>query len=255
MRKHDEDDINKIYQGETSPGEPQTTDFQTFYLNRLLKWEVDGWDAKLGMIYQLDHTRFGITVQFPKEFNIKEDFIVNGSSNYARSYYELNSNDYSDQVEYKIKTPYEVSAGLSFNLVGLTITGDATLIDYSQIKFENQAGLGEDYVADLNKNIKQQLKPVVNYNVGTELTLLFLGLRLRGGLFVRPSPYLADDKSFDKKYVTAGFGFLADEAFGIDIAFVHGWWKNFGDNYGANLSRTYQNITVDQVLLTTTFRF
>jgi hypothetical protein len=250
-----EDDINKIYQGETSPGEPQTTDFQTFYLNRLLKWEVDGWDAKLGMIYQLDHARFGITVQFPKEFNIKEDFIVNGSSNYASSYYELNSNDYSDQVEYKIKTPYEVSAGLSLNLVGLTITGDATLIDYSQIKFENQAGLGEGYVADLNKNIKQQLKPVVNYNVGTELTLLFLGLRLRGGLFVRPSPYLADDKSFDKKYVTAGVGFLADEALGIDIAFVHGWWKDFGDNYGTNLSRTYQNITVDQILLTTTIRF
>jgi hypothetical protein len=250
-----EDDINSIYQGETSPGEPQTTDFQTFYLNRLLKWEVNGWDVKLGMIYQLDNARFGVTVQFPKDYNINEEFIVNGRSDYSRRSYYLDSHDYSDEVEYKIKTPYEVSAGLSLNLVGLVISGDATLIDYSQINFENVSGLSGSYVSELNKNIKQQLKPVVNFNVGAELTLLFLGLRLRGGLFVRPSPYVEDDKSFDKKYLTAGVGILAQETFGIDVALVHGWWKDFGDNYGTNLSRTYQNITVDQILLTTTIRF
>jgi len=250
-----EDDINYIYQGETSPGEPQTTDFQTFYLNRLLKWELTGWDVKLGMIYQLDNARFGVTVQFPKDFEINEDFIVNGRSDYASRSYSLNSKNYSDQVEYKIKTPYEFSAGLSLNLLGLVVSGDATLIDYSQIKFENISGLGESYVSELNKNIKQQLKPVINYNVGAELTLLFLGLRLRGGFFARPSPYTEDDKSFDKKYLTAGVGILAQETFGIDVALVHGWWKDFGDNYGTNLSRTYQNITVDQILLTTTIRF
>ncbi len=30
-----EDDVNNIYQGETSPGEPQTRDFQTFYIEQI----------------------------------------------------------------------------------------------------------------------------------------------------------------------------------------------------------------------------
>lgn len=251
-----EDDVNKIYQGETSPGEPQTTDFQTFYLNRLLKWDLEGWNAKFGMLYQLNqNARFGLTVQFPKEFRIKEKFIVNGRSEYANTTYRLKQDDYSDNVEYRITTPFEIGGGFSVNYKGLIVSGEAVLIDYSQMEFSNDKGLSENYVAGVNKDIKELLSAVVNYNIGLEYTLPELGVRLRGGFFVKPSAYRDDDQSFAKKYLTAGIGFLAEEAVGIDIAFAHGWWKDIGDNYGTNLSRTYQTITLNQLMLTATYRF
>src|SRR5690606_14408261 len=70
-----ETDVQNIYQGETAAGEPSTVDFQEFYLNRILNWDISGWNAKIGLLYQLqNNARFGITVQFPKSFSIKEKF-------------------------------------------------------------------------------------------------------------------------------------------------------------------------------------
>jgi long-subunit fatty acid transport protein len=251
-----EEDLNNFYQAETSPGEPQTRDFQLFYINRILKWDVEGWDAKFGMLYQLNqNARFGLTVQFPREYNIKENFIVNGRSDYANQTYYLNQDNYSDAVEYKIQTPFELAGGFSFNYKGLILSADATFIDYSQIEFENKAGLGEDYVAGINKDVKELLGAVVNYNLGLEYTIPEVGVRLRGGYFVKPSAYKDDDQTFNKKYLTAGIGFLAEETVGIDIGFAHGWWKDVGDNYGVGLSRTLQDVSVNNLMLTATYRF
>lgn len=252
-----EDDTKNLYQGETNPGRSKTRDFQTFYLNRLLKWDLEGWHAKFGMIYQLNqNSRFGLTVQFPKEFNIKEKFIVNGRSEFGSGYISyLNQDDYSDNVEYSILTPFELGGGFSFNYKGLIASAEATLIDYSQIEFSNNKGLGEDYVAGINKDVKELLGAVVNYNLGLEYTIPDLGVRLRGGFFAKPSAYKDDDQTFDKKYFTAGVGFLAEDAVGIDIGFAHGWWKDYGDNYGTNLSRTLQDISINHLMLTVTYRF
>jgi len=41
---------------------------------------------------------------------------------------------------------------------------------------------------------------------------------------------------------------------GIDIAYVRGWWKDIGDNYGVNVSRTYQDIEIDRLLVDFTYR-
>jgi long-subunit fatty acid transport protein len=254
-----EDDLNKIYQGRISPlaQDSLIRDFQVFYLNRLLKWDLEGWNAKFGMLYQLNqNARFGLTVQFPKEFNIKEKFVVNGRSEFeSGQVYYLNQDDYSDEVEYSITTPFEIGGGFSFSFKGLILSGEATLIDYSQIEFKNENGLGDDYVAGLNKDAKTLLNAVINYNLGLEYTVPDLGLRIRGGYFVKPSAYKDDDQTFDKKYFSAGIGFLAEEAVGIDIGFAHGWWKDIGDNYGSNLSRTFQDISVNQLMLTVTYRF
>lgn len=251
-----EDDVNNIYQGETSPGDQQTTDFRSFQINRLLKWDLEGWNAKFGMLYQLNtNSRFGLTVQLPKEFTIKEKFVVNGSSDFANRSYSLAEIDYSDEVEYKIQTPFEIAGGFALSFRGLIFSAEANFIDYSQIEFSDKSGLGESYVAGVNKDVKELLTAVVNYNFGLEYTFPEYGIRLRTGLIIKPSAYKEDDQTFDKKYFTAGLGFLADETVGIDVGFAHGWWKDFGDNYGNNLSRTFQNISVNNLMITATFRF
>ena len=252
-----EDDTQNIYQGRTDPTDSLTADFKTFYLNRILDWDISGWDAKFGFLYQFEnYARFGLTVQFPRTYNIKEKFLVDGSSEFGSGFTPtLDRDKYSDAVEYEIETPIELGAGFSVNYGGLIFSAQATIIDYSQSEFKNVDGLSEQYAERLNKDIKDMLKSVFNYNLGVEYIVPNVGLRLRGGYFVQPSPYQEDPPEFDRKYLTAGIGFLTEETVGIDIAYAYGWWKDYGDNYGSNVSRTFQDIKTNQFIITGTYRF
>jgi long-subunit fatty acid transport protein len=251
-----EDDTQNLYEGVIASEEPDSEDFLTFYLNRIIDWDISGWDAKFGILYQLNNeARFGLTIQFPKTYNIKEEFTVEGYSQFNTGFTpELNSDDYSDAVEYDIITPFEIGAGLSYNLKGLMVSGQVTIIDYSQTEFEDVAGLGT-VAEDNNRDIKEQLKSVFNYNVGVEYNIPRTGLRVRGGFFVQPSPYQDDPSEFNRKYVTAGLGFLTDETVGIDVAYAYGWWEDFGDNYGSDVSRTFQDVSTSKFMITGIYRF
>lgn len=253
-----EDDSQNLYQDAIVPADTNSpVDFQTFYLSRILDWNIKGWDAKVGVLYQFNHNaRFGVTVQFPKFHTIKEKFTVNGSSDFGSgSSYSLDPSYYSSNVKYDIVTPFELAGGFSVTLRGLILSGEATFIDYSQTEFRNPDGLTTQYVASINKNIKDLLRAVVNFNAGLEYTIPEVGLRLRGGFIYQPSPYQGDPTEYDRKYFTAGIGFLADQTVGIDIGYAHGWWKNFGDNYGYNVSRTLQDISTDRIMIDMTYRF
>jgi len=256
-----EEDNKGIYSNiELDPGNSYTLGFQTFYLNRVLNWDLSGWDAKLGLLYQIQNkARIGLTVQFPKSYTVKESFTVNGYSQFANQQYNLSSSAYSDKVQYDIVTPYELGAGLSYNLEGLILSGQATLIDYTQLKFDNPDGLSTEYVNQQNQNIKDILRSVINYNVGAEYTFPLIGLRIRAGYMDQPSPYQGDPASYGRQYVTAGLGFLTGGNVGIDFAYAHGWWDTYGDNYGpystGPVSRTYQTITDNRIILSMNYRF
>ena len=255
-----EDDTQGYYANiQTDPATPGTRGFQTFYLNRTLNWDITGFDLKFGMLYQLQNARIGLTVQFPKSYTVKENFNVNGYSQFSTGFSpSLDPSAYSySGYQYDIVTPYELGLGFSVNLSSLILSAQATLIDYSQLKFENaNDGLNTD---SLNQVISNTLKSVINLNIGAEYTFPDLGLRLRAGYLRQPDAYQTDPtytgSSLDKNYVTAGVGYLLDEAVGIDLAYAHGWWNDYIDNYGSNVSRVYQNITDDRIILSTTYRF
>jgi long-subunit fatty acid transport protein len=71
----------------------------------------------------------------------------------------------------------------------------------------------------------------------------------------QPSAFADDDSDFDHKYLTGGLGYLANGKIGIDVAYAYGWWKDIGDNYDVDVSRTYQDVKHSTVMLTTTYRF
>lgn len=253
-----EDDTHSLYQDTTAPGYPETYDFRSFYLNRILHWDLAGWDVKTGFLYQInDIARIGVTVQFPKVFSVHENFDVDGSSNFGTgtSFY-LDKAKYSDAVHYDIITPFSLGLGFSTNYYGFIFSAQGELTDYSQLKFDHAGeGLSIQYIEDQNKIINDLLGSVFSYNVGVEYTIAPLGLRLRGGYMVQPSPYKDDPPEFNHKYVTGGIGFLANETIGLDLAIAHGWWQDIGDNYGSNVSRTYQDISVNNLILTAIYRF
>ena len=259
-REYYEDDTKGIYANlETAPGNAFTKNFTTFYRNDILDWEISGWDLKLGTMYQISKiARFGVTIQFPKTFTIKETYTFNAHSEFGNTIVDLPADlhdYYSDKVEYDITTPFVLTGAASVNVKGLILSGEATLTDYTQTEFSNPTGISTSYFASVNKSMKESLRAVAAINVGLEYTIPQIGVRVRGGFMTQPSPYKGDPSDFDKKYLTGGIGFLADETFAIDVAYAHGWWKTYGDNYGTNLSRVYQEIATDKMLATFSYRF
>jgi len=252
-----EDDFAGFYANRlTDPSVANTRGFQTFYLNRNTKWDLTGFDAKLGLIYQLQKFgRVGVTIQIPKSIKIKEEFNVDARSDFANASYVIDQSRYSDKVEYTLTTPLELAGGFSANYMGFILSGDATYIDYSTMEFSDPTAITQDALNKTNTNIQDLLRSVVNLNVGLEYTIPQIGLRVRGGFMYQPSAYKDDPSKFDKKYVTGGLGFLTQGSFGIDFAYVHGWWSDYGDNYGSNVSRTFQDIKYNKFVLTGTFRF
>ncbi len=256
-RDYYEDDTQNIYQGETASGYPQTTDFRTFYYNTLLDWEISGWDAKIGMLYQFDRfARFGATIQFPQAYKIKEAFDVDGTSEFGTGQtYSLNKDDYWDEVEYEVYSPFILSGGFSLNYEGFIVAAEASFIDYSQTEFDNPTGLSPQFISGLNKDIRDNLRPVINLNTGAEYTIPDVGIRLRGGFILMQSPYKDDATEFNKKFITGGFGFLIDKTISIDFGYAYGWWKDIGDNYSFNVSRTFQDISTHKIMVNFSHRF
>ncbi|HEX2962216.1 MAG TPA: outer membrane protein transport protein, partial [Ignavibacteriales bacterium] len=256
-RDYYETDTRNVYgpNFRTDPLEPSTADFQEFYLNDVLNWDISGWDAKVGFIYQLSPlARIGASVKFPTSYTIKEDYTVNGTSTFASRTVQLDP-PMESKTEYDISSPYQLAGGASVNLKGLIVSGDITYIDFTQMEFKSGGDLGASTISANNKDIKELFRGVLNYNLGAEYTIPDINLRLRGGFIMNPSPYKDDPSERDRKYLTGGLGFLADEAFAFDLAYAYGWWKDIGDNYGTNVSRTFQDIRSHNLILSVSYRF
>jgi hypothetical protein len=243
-----EDDTLNIYGSNLllDPFDPITSDFQSFYFNDIIDWDLSGWTAKIGMIYNWKNRfRFGATVKFPNYFSIKETYYIKVSSFFAGDNgYDSNT---EDKVKYDIKTPFEFSFGGAFNLPQALITADITLIDYTQMEFTG--GFDYDFRAQRNKDIEDLFTTVVNYSIGAEFAIPQSPFKLRVGGMYKPSPYSGDPSEFDKKFITAGAGFDLGDRVAINLGYAHGWWKDFTDNYDSNVSRIHQDITYDHFIL------
>ena len=245
-----EDDTRNNYGSnlELVPGDQTTRDFQTFYQNQVIDWGLSGWDSHLGILYNWnDKFRFGASVKFPSYFTIKEDFLVSANSYFGTGFqYSLNP-AISDPIQYEIKTPYEYTLGASTSLSIITLAGDIKIMDYTQMEFTE--GFDYEYRNARQKEIDNLFTTKIDYHLGAEVKLPNLPIFGRAGVMYLQSPYAEDPSEFDKKYLTLGAGILIDSVFGIDVAYSYGWWKDFGDNYGVNVSRTFQDINVNNIIL------
>jgi hypothetical protein len=247
---YQEDDTKNYYGSnlELVPGDNTTRDFQTFYMNDVIDWDLSGWDSHLGILYNWnDKFRFGASIKFPSYYTIKEDFLVDANSYFGTGYeYSLNP-AISDPIQYEIKTPFEYTIGASTSLSIITLAGDIKIMDYTQMEFTE--GFDYEYINERQKEIDNLFTTTIDYHLGAEVKLPNLPFFGRAGVMYLQSPYADDPSDFDKKYFTLGAGILIDSVFGIDVGYSYGWWKDFGDNYGVNVSRTYQDINVNNIIL------
>ncbi len=252
-REYYEDDINGHYSQPTDPLDPNTAGFQTFHFNDILSWNMDAWEWRFGFAFKwISILSIGGSAKLSTKYNIKEDYYLDGYSLFDRNY-EISLDPSTSYLEYEITTPPEFSLGASLDLSLVNLSVQATFIDYSQMAFSGN--LTKDLISGNNKIIKENFRPVVNYNLGAEVTIPFTEIRGRAGLMYLPSPYENDPENFDRVYLTFGAGIIAGQALKFDVAYSYGFWETYGDNYGENVSRVNQKIDSHTVLLTTTIMF
>lgn len=254
-RRYYEDDTRNIYDASvlTDPSEPFTADFQSFYVNDVIDWDISGWDFKVGILYRMpEFLKLGATVKFPTQFTLEEKYYVEATSQFGTGT-TVEMDPINNESEYDITTPYEFTGALAFEMAALTISAEATFIDYTQIEFGD--GLNPGIVSDNNRTITEVFQEVLNYNLGIEYRLPYPYITLRGGFIMQPSAYKDDSSDFDRKYITGGIGFMPNKTLSLDFAYAHGWWKNVGDNYGFEDSRTYHDITSNNFVFTMRYLF
>ncbi|PKL82161.1 MAG: hypothetical protein CVV24_11540 [Ignavibacteriae bacterium HGW-Ignavibacteriae-3] len=248
-----EEDLNNNYPSSIllDPIEPGSADFKSFFLNQLIDWDISGAGLKLGALMKLENNiNVGATIKLPTKWTVKETYSINGTSLFGTGK-RFNYAPDPERFEYEISSPSEISAGASLIQNNFTASANVTLIDYSKMKFEG--GLNNSSTISKNADIVALMRSVVNINAGAEYLLPNSKLALRGGFMLMPSPFKDDPGDYDKKFVTAGIGYQLSKASSINVAYVYGWWKDIGDNYGVNVSRTLQDVTFQNIVTSISF--
>ena len=248
-----ESDSLNMYSLQTDPNDPLTVGFRSLTKRETREWTINGYDFRFGILYKLWNF-IGVSLSFktPTHYMINEKYSLKASSEFAKGY----TKEYDEEVidkEYEISTPYEFTVGAMVNLWIITGTAQITYTDYSQIEYAG--GLEFQDQAALNKNIKNEFGGMLRINGGAEFRLPWTGISARAGAMIIQSPdHNEKDFQFDKKYLNVGLGLRSGDDLEFDITYSYGWWDVINENYGSDLSTVTDEITVHNIIFTTSFR-
>jgi long-subunit fatty acid transport protein len=225
--------------------------------------DISGFNALFGLMYRKPEMySFGIAIRTSTMYDINETYSENFISQfktpdaYGQTSYSSPTGLLS--TKYKVSTPYVLSGGISVEpLEWLTLAGDAEYTDWTQLEFTNTS---DPALLDENTRIKNGMRATTNLRGGFEITLINIGMKIRGGIIDNPSPWKGQPSSYDQLYYTAGLGFALDERTTLNAAYAYGTWKTSttgfsdleGDSYHLGTS---ESITTSNLNLTLMYRF
>jgi long-chain fatty acid transport protein len=209
--------------------------------------DITGWTASLGTLAKLGNVaRIGLNVRLPEHLDL------NGQEH--NETYDQSVNDYVIEdfaFEDKITLPLTFMAGVSVAPVpGLILAFDAKYADWKQI----------DYAGPIRVENMYAYRATTSVRLGAEFMFPFAPLRVRGGFFTEPiafrllpdvtnsgGPWLASIDS-DGKFYTLGAGYLLEESFTIDAAWVHGGYERSIPDYS-------EKKTTDKIYVSAGYHF
>jgi long-subunit fatty acid transport protein len=205
-----------------------------------IKDRYTGFNLKLGIRVQPNKFLIvGGTIESPVTYTINEDWTQQTTDTTEYTYYD------SGSPEYKISLPFSLGLGIALNFNNLILAGDINYADWTQMEYKRLADM-----ADANRMIQDSYTDVLRWHVGAEYLFPTIGTTLRVGYYQNPLPYKSQWIKKDRKYLTAGFGFLIDQVMTVDLAWVHGGWET--NDFNINLAEKY---STNQIFLTTTYHF
>lgn len=235
--------------------------FDVFNSEANINSDISGFNLKLGGYYRVGRTlQFGATIATPTTFKVKET-----SSLFEEILFDADSAlVFEDEgfFEYKIRSPFTFTAGGSLHLLNFVFSGEAEYNDWTQVRYTTEPPLidldGNPVPKnEANRLIEDNYRATVRVRAGAEFTLPLTGISFRAGYFRDPSILEGAAEDEDRQFYTAGVGFLLDRQVKLDVAYVHGFWKN------RNVVRTMtedvtglvEDITVNKIVASLAFRF
>lgn len=253
----------KYQQNFTESGVPpdnyDSTFFQSFIYGSQDNQDINGWNAKIGMLYRLRDmsgntiARVGATVEFPTFMSITDNYSANGTATFgagpygaAGSYIWSTVNGYGQNetpgsaLQYDVTTPFKFSLGVSGGTQQITAAADIEYVDWTQLQFSNfNVPASSDPSQTLNNSIQNNLRATTNVRAGIEVALTnpnysLLVPYLRAGAAYLPSPYQNSTSSQAQKFLSGGVGVKIQNSIGLDLAYQYGWWDTTSQLYYAS---------------------
>jgi long-chain fatty acid transport protein len=220
--------------------------------------DISGYTGSFGILaHSGDEFRIGLTVDFPKRFTFE------GSQASRAEDQEVIATE-SFNFEDEITLPFSFLGGVAWTPPNFLIAADVRRTDWSQIDFEGR----------LKSDNQFAYRATTQIHLGAEYVIPRAPVRLRAGFYTEPLPYKLlltdtridengddflnfDDLSRDlvraevdkdRKYFTAGAGFLLAQELTLDVAYAHGSFERSGGGVS-------EEEKTNRVYVTAAFRF
>lgn len=232
--------------------------FENFTRDDGLNTNISGFNVKLGGLIDLPLLRLGATISTPITFKVKEDFFT--SEKLLDDNLDL-AEEFFDEgfFEYRIKSPWTFTGGASLNLLNFVFSGDLEYNDWKQIAYKTDPPFTDENGDELTQGqanlfIRNNYRATTRIRLGGEFTLPLTGLSFRAGYFRDPSMFQGASSEEDKQFYSAGIGFLVDKQVRLDVALVHGFWKNFNQGLPGTDDIIDEEVKVNKAFVSLAFR-
>ena len=230
-RLHEENDLYN-----DNNGSGNTTDFSSLRFIETYSSSLVGVNARAGVTAALiPGLRIGLSIETPTMYSVDEDYDTRLSTafdNGDRFEYGDGADEDAGRgtFQYEVLSPWRSGLGLSFSAGDLTISGDATLVDWSALELDSDT---YSFV-DENLATRQDMEATIATRLG--LSYRMEDVTLRGGFGYDPDPRVRAPADLDRgrTYFGAGAAYTINSQFVFEL----GWaLERFDDEY-----RPYQEV-------------
>jgi len=236
------------------PEDPNEYQFMIPDFERIDHFEerYGGTNVTLGTLVKSNpYFHFGAVIETPLTLTAKRDWDFLEREWVYEGWEDEQLPDTSDAgfYDYKMKAPWKFRIGGALYIGPMMISGDAELVDYSQMLFQNDPpSVSEGTKAEINQDIRDNFRSVWNPRLGMELTIPRVDARLRGGYAIYKSPWKNSGNGDVRKILSFGGGVTLSKQIMLDIAYQTASW----DGMTGELIET-EEIKMDRILFSMTY--
>lgn len=197
-RDYSETDKNNMHQNAIDGRELKTLELEQSYNSNIAG--ISGMFGLQGRIGKF--MRASVGVQLPTYYGFNEEFSEIYYADFTDQSYSSWSrfSEDTNATTYSITTPFIYSAGVSANIIGLTITAGIEYCDVTQLLFKDAAR----ELSDVNREIQRTLTPQTKFGFGLEYKIPVIPVTIRGSYENTTTPYA--DNTPNSNYTNIAFG-------------------------------------------------
>jgi long-subunit fatty acid transport protein len=210
----------------------------SYHYNHDINDDYTGISGKVGATYNATNwLDLGLVIGLPASISIdqKSDYYESGGPNTEDHF----------SASYRYTLPFSFGFGAAANWRDLTVTGDISYLDYTQLKYRH----GISNRSEANLTVQRYYDDPLNFSLGAEYYLRQAGVSLRAGYYQKPIPFMGLPIVKDPKFVTLGAGFLIDKTVNFDLAYLNGSYEKRDPSIG-----TDEEYKVQRFMMTLSYR-